>query len=174
MSFYNDNIKKISRLKTDKKWTDLRTLAEKGWQTTGDYDCLEILAEDFYYGRSIETNYAKAFQMFKEIVEKIPKPYSVNDLAIIFNGIDFNSSGNQQCKMKLTSDGFGSPIGSYILYSRTNYGSEKHSYVQFSTDDDNIESMRSIFFELTKTIGGKYEGTEYHSQENHPRNTSEL
>ena len=54
----------------------------------------------------------------------------------------------------------------------TNYGSEKHSYVQFSTDDENIESMRSIFFELTKTIGGKYEGTEYHSQENHPRNTS--
>ena len=73
MSFYNDNIKKISRLKTDKKWTDLRTLAEKGWQTTGDYDCLEILAEDFYYGRSIETNYAKAFQMFKEIVEKTPE-----------------------------------------------------------------------------------------------------
>ena len=73
--------------------------------------------------------------------------------------------------MKLTSDGFGSPISSYILYSRTNYGSEKHSYVQFSTDDENIESMRSIFFELTKTIGGKYEGTEYHSQENHPRDT---
>ena len=112
------------------------------------------------------------YSLIKEIVEKIPKPYSVNDLEIIFNGIDFNASVNQQCKMKLTSDGFGSPIGSYILYSRTNYGSEKHSYVQFSTDDENIESMRSIFFELTKIIGGKYEGTEYHSQENHPRNTS--
>ena len=112
------------------------------------------------------------YSLIKEITEKIPIPYSVNNLEIIFNGIEFNSSVNSQCKMKPTSDGFGSPIGSYISYLRTSYGSEKHSYVQFSTDDENIEAMRSIFFELTKTIGGKYGGTEYHSQENHPRNTS--
>jgi len=72
MGFFIDNTKKFGKLKQDKKWTDYRKLAEKGWDT-GDYDCLELLAEDYYYGRSIETNYAKAFQIFNEIVEKTPE-----------------------------------------------------------------------------------------------------
>ena len=103
------------------------------------------------------------YSMIKEIVEKIPRPYSVNALEIIFNGIDFGSSVNPLCKMKPAPSGFGSPIGSYISYSRTNYGSEKHSYIQFATDDENYESMRSMFFEFAENISGKYEGTESHS-----------
>ncbi|MBQ8145364.1 MAG: hypothetical protein IJ039_01130 [Clostridia bacterium] len=103
------------------------------------------------------------YSMIKEIVEKIPRPYSVNALEIIFNGIDFGSSVHPLCKMKPAPSGFGSPIGSYISYSRTNYGSEKHSYIQFATDDENYESMRSMFFEFAENISGKYEGTESHS-----------
>ena len=89
---------------------------------------------------------------------------SVNDLEIIFNGTCLDDNTGQICKMKSSSNGFDSPIGNYILYGRTNYGSEKHSYIQFSADDDNVESMRSIFFEFAKSIGGKYEGTEYLSE----------
>ena len=101
------------------------------------------------------------YSLIKEIVEKIPRPYNVNDLEIIFNGTCLDDNTGQICKMKSSSNGFDSPIGNYILYGRTNYGSEKHSYIQFSADDDNVESMRSIFFEFAKSIGGKYEGTEY-------------
>ena len=103
------------------------------------------------------------YSLIKEFAEKIPRPYSVNNLEIIFNGTDFNSSVNAQCKMKPASDSFGSPIGSYISYSRTNHGSEKHSYIQFVTDDENLESMRPMFFEFAERIGGKYEGTECRS-----------
>ena len=102
------------------------------------------------------------YPLIKAITEKIPRPYSVNDLEIIFNGIAFSSCADSQYKKNPTLDGFGSPIGSYISYSRTSYGSEKHSFIQFSADD-NVESMRSIFFEFAKNVGGKYEGTEYHS-----------
>lgn len=101
------------------------------------------------------------YPLIKAIIEKIPRPYSVNDLEIIFNGTCLDDNTGQICKMKSSSNGFDSPIGNYILYGRTNYGSEKHSYIQFSADDDNVESMRSIFFEFAKSIGGKYEGTEY-------------
>jgi hypothetical protein len=55
------------------------------------------------------------------------------------------------------------PVGHYIAYWRSNYGSEKHAYMHFSVDDDNLESMRSFFFEFAKNIGEKYVGTEYHT-----------
>lgn len=101
--------------------------------------------------------------LIKEIAEKIPKPYAVNELEIIFNGISFGVNADQKCKIAPSSNGFDSPVGNYISYWRSNYGSEKHSYIKFSADDDNIESMRSMFFEFAKNICGKYEGTEYHS-----------
>lgn len=97
--------------------------------------------------------------LIKAISEKIPRPYAVNDLEIIFNGIRFDANTDQICKITSSSNGFDSPVGNYISYERSNYGSEKHSYIQFSADDDNVESMRSIFFKFAKNIGGKYEGT---------------
>ncbi len=103
------------------------------------------------------------YPLIREIAEKIPKPYAINDLEIIFNGICFGANADQKCKITPSSDGFDSPVGNYISYWCSNYGSEKHSYIQLSADDDHTESMRSIFFEFAKNIGGKYEGTEYHS-----------
>ena len=103
------------------------------------------------------------YPLIKDIAEKIPIPYSVDDLEVIFNGIGFCSSMDSQCKMKPLSSGFDSPVGNYISYCRSNYGDEKHSYIQFSTDDENVESVRQIFFEFSQVILGKYEGTECQS-----------
>lgn len=103
------------------------------------------------------------YPLIKEIAKKIPRPYSVNDLEITFNGIGFCSIADSQCKMKPSSSGFASPVGNYISYSRSNYGDEKHSYIQFSVDDNNLENMRKLFFEFCEKIPGKYEGTEYHT-----------
>lgn len=72
MGFYNDNIKKFTKLRQDKKWTDYRQLAEKGWNT-GDYDCLLLLGVDYYRGLSTTTDYARAFQIFDEVVKKTPE-----------------------------------------------------------------------------------------------------
>ena len=103
------------------------------------------------------------YSLIKEIAEKIPRPYSLNHFEVIFGGTNFGESSDQQNNVSPPSNGFDSPVGNYIMYCRSNYGSEKHSYVHFSADDDNVESMRSIFFEFAENIGGKYEGTEYHS-----------
>ena len=103
------------------------------------------------------------YSLIKEIAKKIPKPYSLNNFEIIFSGISFGVNSDQQNNVRAPSNGFGSPVGNYIMYCRSNYGSEKHSYVHFSADDDNVESMRSIFLEFAKNISGKYEVTEHHS-----------
>ncbi len=102
------------------------------------------------------------YTLIKEIAEKIPRPYSLNYFEVIFSGISFGASSDQIDNVKPSSNGFDSPVGNYIMYWRSNYGSEKHSHIHFSVDDDNVESMRSIFFEFAENIGGKYEGTEYH------------
>ena len=103
------------------------------------------------------------YSLIKEIAEKIPRPYSLNHFEVIFGGTNFGESSDQQNNVSPPSNGFDSPVGNYIMYCRSNYGSEKHSDVHFSADDDNVESMRSIFFDFVKNIGGKYEGMEYHS-----------
>ena len=103
------------------------------------------------------------YLLIKEIAEKIPRPYSLNNFEVIFSGTNCGDSSDQQNNVRPPSNGFDSPVGDYIMYHRSNYGSEKHSYVHFSADDDNVESMRSIFFEFAENIGGKYDGTEYHS-----------
>ena len=102
------------------------------------------------------------FSLIKQIAEKIPKPYSVNRFEIIFNGIGFEKTITQHCVMKPSHSGFDSPVGNYISYSREKYGDEKHSYIQFSANDESLESMRSLFFDFSEAIAGKYEGTEYH------------
>ena len=63
-----------------------------------------------------------------------------------------------------SENGFGLPIGNYILYERESYGSEKHSYIHFSADSLKSDRMRELFLEFTKIIPGKYEGTEVKNQ----------
>ena len=94
------------------------------------------------------------------IVKGVPRPYSVNTLDLIFNGIGFGKAIGEGGKIRLPENLFDSPIGNYIHYERLNYGDEKHSYVSFATDDAKIDFMRKLFFEFTQIIPGKYETTE--------------
>jgi len=43
---------------------------------------------------------------------------------------------------------------------RKNYGYEKHAYITFAAREENLVTMRQLFFELAAAIPGKYEGTE--------------
>lgn len=122
----------------------------------------EVLTIRNYSEQSLLSCGNADFSLIKQIAEKIPKPYSVNRLEIIFNGIGFEKTITQHCVMKPSHSGFDSPVGNYISYSREKYGDEKHSYIQFSANDENLESMRSLFFDFSEAIAGKYEGTEYH------------
>jgi hypothetical protein len=103
------------------------------------------------------------YSLIRQIAEKTPRPYSLHDFQVIFSGIKFGEGSDQQDNVKPSSNGVDAPVGHYIAYWRSNYGSEKHAYMHFSVDDDNLESMRSFFFEFAKNIGGKYVGTEYHT-----------
>ena len=122
----------------------------------------EVLTIRNYSEQSLLSCGNADFSLIKQIAEKIPKPYSVNRLEIIFNGIGFEKTITQHCVMKPSHSGFDSPVGNYISYSREKYGDEKHSYIQFSANGESLDSMRSLFFDFSEAIAGKYEGTEYH------------
>ena len=94
-----------------------------------------------------------------EIASKIPRPYNPNNVEIILDGICF-SQLDQMTTILPSENGFGLPVGNYILYERESYGSEKHSYIHFSADNLKSDRMRELFLKFTKIIPGKYEGTE--------------
>ena len=96
----------------------------------------------------------------REIFAKIPRPYSVHDLELIFDRVSFVKENGNDGHMKPSPSGFGPPVGNYIHYMRSVYGSEKHSYVQFSAEDARLDDMRRLFFDFAERISGKYEGTE--------------
>jgi hypothetical protein len=141
---------------------ELNAFFEDKKQDSEDGFTKEVLTIRNYSEQSLLSCGNADFSLIKQIAEKIPKPYSVNRLEIIFNGIGFDKTITQHCVMKPSHSGFDSPVGNYISYSREKYGDEKHSYIQFSANDESLESMRSLFFDFSEAIAGKYEGTEYH------------
>ena len=141
---------------------ELNEFFEDKKQDSEDGFTKEVLTIRNYSEQSLLSCGNADFSLIKQIAEKIPKPYSVNRLEIIFNGIGFEKTITQHCVMKPSHSGFDSPVGNYISYSREKYGDEKHSYIQFSANDESLESMRSLFFDFSEAIAGKYEGTEYH------------
>ena len=110
-----------------------------------------------------DVDYSETGKMYPstifEIASKIPRPYNPNNVEIILDGICF-SQLDQMTTILPSENGFGLPIGNYILYERESYGSEKHSYIHFSADNLKSDRMRELFLEFTKMIPGKYEGTE--------------
>ena len=145
-----------------KHYPELNAFFEDKKQDSEDGFTKEVLTIRNYSEQSLLSCGNADFSLIKQIAEKIPKPYSVNRLEIIFNGIGFEKTITQHCIMKPSHSGFGSPVGNYISYSREKYGDEKHSYIQFSANDESLESLRSLFFDFSEAIAGKYEGTEYH------------
>ena len=141
---------------------ELNAFFEDKKQDSEDGFTKEVLTIRNYSEQSLLSCGNADFSLIKQIAEKIPKPYSVNRLEIIFNGIGFEKTITQHCVMKPSHSGFDSPVGNYISYSREKYGDEKHSYIQFSANDESLESMRRLFFDFSEAIAGKYEGTEYH------------
>ena len=113
--------------------------------------------EDFLYRGEIK------YDLIRDIVNKIPKSYGVTDLELIYNGISFGNRTAESAKIRPSASGFDAPVGNYIWYSRSVYGYEKNSVILFAIDDENLENMRKLFFELAEMLPGKYEGTEYHS-----------
>ena len=113
--------------------------------------------EDFLYHGEIK------YDLIRDIVNKVPKPYGVSDLELIYNGLSFGERDAESEKIKRSASGFDTPVGNYIWYSRSVYGYEKNSVLSFAIDDENLENMRTLFFDLAEMLPGKYEGTEYHS-----------
>ena len=98
--------------------------------------------------------------LIREIASGVPRPYSVNSLTLIYDGISFGAANacTDVIRKYDVEDAF--PKGNYIWYERTAYGDEKHSYIYLAADDQNSEPMRQLFFELAQTLSGKYDGTE--------------
>lgn len=101
------------------------------------------------------------YSLISDIAKKVPRPYGVNDLDVIYNGISFGKVDSASAKIRQNSNCY--EVGNYIKYSRESAGSEKHSYVSFSADDENIETMKKLFFEFADTVPGKHIGTDIQS-----------
>ena len=100
------------------------------------------------------------YDLIHDIVTQVPRPYGVNDLHLIYNGIRFAEEAAGGERIRSNESGFGSPVGDYIWYSRTSYGDEKHAYITFAAREESLVTMRQLFFELAAAIPGRYEGTE--------------
>jgi hypothetical protein len=146
-----------------KHYPELKCFFEHKKQIDEDGSAKETLTIQNFVEETFSPYGKVEYLLIKEIAEKIPRPYSLNNFEVIFSGTNCGESPNRQNNVRPPSNGFGSHVGNYIMYCRSNYGSEKHAYMHFSVDDDNLESMRSFFFEFAKNIGGKYVGTEYHT-----------
>ena len=112
--------------------------------------------DDFLYRGEIK------YDLIHDIVKQIPRPYGVSDLEMIYNGISFGEKNVESEKIRQSESSFDAPVGNYIWYSRSVYGDEKHSEILFATDNENLDLMRNLFFELAEFVPGEYEGTEYH------------
>ena len=95
-----------------------------------------------------------------EITKKIPRPYSIGNLDLIFDGVSFFQEKAAIDPIHQTKGGWGSPVGNYIRYARVAYGSERHSYLYFSADELTQNNMRQFFLDLAEQIPGKYYGTD--------------
>lgn len=131
---------------------------EKDYTNFSETVCIDNFSDDdFLYRGEIK------YDLIRDIVNKIPKPYGVSDLELIYNGLNFGERDAKSEKIKRSASGFDAPVGNYIWYNRSSYGYEKNSIILFAIDDENLENMRKLFFELAEMLPGKYEGTEYHS-----------
>lgn len=110
--------------------------------------------EDYKLSGSIDPSVAI------DITTKIPRPYSIGDLDLIFDGVSFFQEKDMIDPIHQTKDGWSNPVGNYIRYTRKAYGSERHSYLTFSADDLTLKNMRQFFFDFAEEIPCKYYGTE--------------
>ena len=94
-------------------------------------------SDDLHSNGKIEYN------VIQSIALGVPKPYSLNELDITYCGIRFGGA----------SEG---GADAYIRYTRSSFGSEKHSYIYYFATDADIDNIRSIFFDFAKIIPGKY------------------
>ena len=99
------------------------------------------------------------YDLIRDIVRQVPRPYGVNELTLIYHGIGREGEPRPGGKMERASDGE-IPVGNYVWYERAHLGDEKHSYIYVSMDSEKAEAMRRLFFDLAEIIPGTYEGTE--------------
>lgn len=97
------------------------------------------------------------YPLISDIVKKVPRPYAVNDLELIFTDIAW-SKDTPLTKMETVD--FGCPRGNYIYYTREKHGDEKHSYIHFATDEKDADSMRAFAFDFASLVKCKGEETE--------------
>ncbi len=99
------------------------------------------------------------YDLIRDIVRQVPRPYGVNELTLIYHGIGREGEPRLDGRMERSSDSERS-VGNYIWYERAHLGDEKHSYIYFSMDSEKAEAMRRLFFDLAEIVPGTYEGTE--------------
>ena len=99
------------------------------------------------------------YDLIRDIVRQVPRPYGVNELTLIYHGIGREGEPRPGGKMERAIDGE-IPVGNYVWYERAHYGDEKHSYIYVSMDSEKAEAMRRLFFDLAEIVPGTYEGTE--------------
>ena len=125
--------------------------------------------EGFVMGRESVGNFSPCdgtwegmipYDLIRDIIRKVPQPYGVNELTLVYHGIGGKGTNSPGGRMKMSIDGSERPVGNYIYYERAHHGDEKHSYIYFSMESEKMDTMRRLFFDFAEIIPGTYEGTE--------------
>lgn len=100
------------------------------------------------------------YDLIRDIVRQVPRPYGVNELTLIYHGIGEEGEPRLNGRVERSNDGAERPVGNYIWYERAHHGDEKHSYVYFSMESEKAEAMRRLFLDFAEMVPGTYEGTD--------------
>lgn len=110
--------------------------------------------EGFVMGRESVGNFSPCdgtwegtipYDLIRDIIRKVPQPYGVNELTLIYHGIGREGEPRLDGRMERSSDGERS-VGNYVWYERAHHGDEKHSYIYFSMESEKMDTMRRLFF----------------------------
>lgn len=115
--FYDQNESKIKKAQDKKDSAALRKIADEGARY-GDERCLELIGEDYYYGRSVTTDYAKSFYYFSKAADgNAPRAWYHLGLSYWFaEGVKRDTEKAIECIRKEEND---DGDRNYFLYAMT-------------------------------------------------------
>lgn len=158
------------KLHTNRNRNAIRTLVKQHPELEAfhQYSCLPqnqglVIGKESVGNVSLE-DFSRAgiipYELIRDTVRGVPRPYGVNELALMYRGIDFMGSEDRSRHERLLECGSETADGNYMYYERSNNGDEKHSFVYFSMEKEDQDALRKLFFEFAEMIPGVYEGTE--------------
>ena len=151
----HSNRHKNAILSICKKYPIFENYREDIKSDDGEGNILEAVCLRNYSENTFDIRGTVEYPLISSIIKKVPRPYAVNDLELIFSDIAWSKD---TALTKLEAVDFGCPRGNYIYYTREKHGDEKHSYIHFAADERDAEIIKAFAFDFVNSVKCKYIG----------------